>query len=110
VGSFARQGRRRAADGVACLPTPPDPLEATDASDPRREARSAYLQVLQAFAAEAPEGELTATTYARARERHPEWPTRNTIAAAFGGWARALEAAGLGSRVTDRAWLRARRA
>jgi hypothetical protein len=89
---------------------PPDPLGATDVSDPRSEARSAYLQVLQAFAAEAPEGELTATTYARARERHPEWPTRNTIAAAFGGWARALEAAGLGSRVTDRARSRARRA
>jgi hypothetical protein len=82
---------------------PPDPLGATDVSDPRGEARSAYLQVLQAFAAEAPEGELTATTYARARERHREWPTRNTIAAAFGGWARALDAAGLGSRASGRA-------
>jgi hypothetical protein len=38
---------------------------------------------------------------------HPEWPTRDTIALAFGGWARALEAAGLGSRVSDRARARA---
>jgi hypothetical protein len=82
---------------------PPDALGATTASDPRCEAPSAYLQVLQAFAAEAPEGKLTAATYARARERHPEWPTRNTIAAAFGGWAQALETAGLGSRVSARA-------
>ena len=72
-------------------------------SDARGEARSAYLQVLHAFAAEAPEGKLTATTYARARERHPEWPTRNTLAAVFDGWARALEAAGLGSRASGRA-------
>jgi hypothetical protein len=82
---------------------PPDALEATNVSDRRGEARSAYLQVLQAFAAEAPEGNLTATKYARARERHPEWPTRNTIAAAFDGWARALEEAGLGSRASGRA-------
>jgi LAGLIDADG endonuclease len=69
-----------------------------------------YVAVLRALAAEEPVGKLTATTYERARERHPEWPTRNTIAAAFGGWARGLEAAGLGSRVTDRARSRARRA
>jgi hypothetical protein len=70
----------------------------------------AFVAVLRALATEEPVGKLTATAYERARERHPEWPTRNTIAAAFGGWARALEAAGLASRATDRARSRARRA
>jgi hypothetical protein len=81
----------------------PDVLAAAGAPDPTDGSHSAYLRVLQSFAAEVPEGMLTATTYAQARERHPEWPTRNTIASAFGGWARALEAAGLGSRVSGRA-------
>jgi hypothetical protein len=89
---------------------PPDVVAASPAPDPSDEPRSAYLQVLQSFAAEVPEAMLTATAYAQVRERHPEWPTRNTVASAFGGWARALEAAGLGSRVTDRARSRARRA
>jgi LAGLIDADG DNA endonuclease family protein len=71
--------------------------------------QTAYLAVLRAVADEA-DGELTSTVYARARERHPEWPNRNTIAGAFGGWARALEAAGLGSRASGRARSRARRA
>jgi hypothetical protein len=71
--------------------------------------QDAFVPVLRALATEEPVGKLTATAYERARERHPDWPTRNTIAAAFGGWARALEAAGLGSRVTDRARSRARR-
>jgi hypothetical protein len=69
---------------------------------------TAYVAVLRAFAAKAPAGALTATAYERARQENPEWPNRNTIAAAFDGWARALEAAGLGSRVTDRARSRAR--
>jgi hypothetical protein len=66
------------------------------------------VAVLRSFAAKAPAGALTATAYERARQENPEWPNRNTIAAAFDGWARALEAAGLGSRVTDRARSRAR--
>jgi hypothetical protein len=69
--------------------------------------RAAYVEVLRTFAAEQSAGELTATAYAAARHRHPEWPTRNTIAAAFDGWARALEAAGLRSRVSARARERA---
>jgi hypothetical protein len=73
-------------------------------------AATVYVAVLRAFAAEAPEVMLTATEYERARRRYPEWPTRNTVATAFGGWARALEAAGLESRVTARARSRARRA
>jgi hypothetical protein len=71
--------------------------------------QAACLAVLRDFADEA-DGELTATVYAHARQRHPEWPTRNTIAAAFGGWAAALEAAGLGSRASGRARSGARRA
>ena len=70
--------------------------------------QTAYLAVLRDFADEA-DGELTATVYAHARQRHPEWPTRDTIAAAFGGWAAALEAAGLGSRASGRARSDARR-
>jgi hypothetical protein len=66
-------------------------------------ASETYASVLRAFAAEKPAATLTASAYEHARERHPEWPTRNTIAAAFGGWARALEAAGLGSRASGRA-------
>jgi hypothetical protein len=50
---------------------PPDVLAASAAPDPRDEPRSAYLQVLLSFAAEVPEGMLTATAYAQARERHP---------------------------------------
>jgi hypothetical protein len=71
--------------------------------------QTAYIAVLRDFADEA-DGELTATVYAHARQRHPEWPTRNTIAAAFGGWAAALDAAGLGSRASGRARSGARRA
>jgi hypothetical protein len=69
-------------------------------------ATEAYLEVLRAFAAEQPAGALTCTTYAQARAGHPEWPTRNTLALAFGTWAQALAAAGLGSRIS--AWQRER--
>jgi hypothetical protein len=69
--------------------------------------RMAYVDVLKAFADESSSVELTATAYEAARSRHPEWPTRSTIAIAFGGWAQALEAAGLESRVSDRALERA---
>jgi hypothetical protein len=54
-----------------------------------------YVDVLRAWADEVAAGELTCTAYAQAREGHPEWPTRNTIALAFGSWKRALDAAGL---------------
>jgi hypothetical protein len=64
----------------------------------------AYLEVLRVFAAEHPDGPPTCTTYAQARAGHPEWPTRNTLALAFGRWAQALAAAGLGSRTS--AWQR----
>jgi LAGLIDADG endonuclease len=67
-------------------------------ADAEHDARSAYADVLRAFAAELPGGALTCTAYARAREEHPEWPTRNTITLAFGSWGAALRAAGLVQR------------
>jgi hypothetical protein len=89
---------------------PRDPVRARSSDETKHAAHRAHTEVLRAFAAEEADGQVTATAYMRARERHQEWPTRNTIASAFGGWARALEAAGLGSRVTDRARSRVRRA
>jgi hypothetical protein len=76
---------------------PPGPAE-TDVT--ARDARLAYVDVLRAFAAEVPDGKLTSTKYAHSRAGHPEWPTRNTLAAAFGTWQQALAAAGLGSRAS----------
>jgi hypothetical protein len=79
------------------------------ARDPPTEA---YIDVLRAFAHEVPDGSLTCSAYAHARAGHPEWPTRNTLALAFGTWEQALEAAGLGARASswrrDRAGLGAR--
>jgi hypothetical protein len=72
-----------------------------------RDARLAYVDVLRAFAAEVPDGKLTSTKYTRSRAGHPEWPTRNTLARAFGTWEEALAAAGLGSRASG--WRRERR-
>jgi hypothetical protein len=73
------------------------------ARDPPTEA---YLEVLRAFAGEVPDGRLTCTAYAHARASHPEWPTRNTLALAFGTWQQALDAAGLGARASS--WRRDR--
>jgi hypothetical protein len=117
--AFARIGGRRwgrervqiAADRLKALRvyrTPSDAVAVPAVNDVRRKARDAYIRVLRSFAAQEPDNELTATAYQRARERHPEWPTRNTIALAFGGWAPALDAAGLGSRATARARSQAR--
>jgi LAGLIDADG endonuclease len=82
---------------------PHDLPHVTSVDEERQAARKAHIDVLRAFAAEAAQGDLTATAYTRAREIHSRWPTRNTIASAFGGWASALEAAGLGSRASGRA-------
>jgi hypothetical protein len=64
------------------------------------------IDVLRAFAEELPDGKLTCTAFAHAREGRPEWPTRNTLALAFGTWEQALAAAGLASRAS--AWRSAR--
>jgi LAGLIDADG DNA endonuclease family protein len=71
-----------------------------------RDATAAYSDVLRAFAAEVIDRPLTCSAYAEARRRHPEWPTRNTIALAFGTWDAGLRAVGLGSRASS--WARAR--
>jgi hypothetical protein len=60
-----------------------------------------YIDVLRTFADEVPDGRLTCTAYAHARASHPEWPTRNTLALAFGNWEQALSAAGLGARASS---------
>jgi hypothetical protein len=61
-------------------------------------ARAAFVGVLTDWAREV-EGPLSGTAYAAVRrDRHPEWPTRNTIAETFGGWYSALDAAGLARR------------
>jgi hypothetical protein len=67
-----------------------------------RPGRELFLDLLRA-AAESGDGPLTAAVYARARALNPDWPDRNTIARAFGSWAAALDAAGLGSRCSYRA-------
>jgi hypothetical protein len=69
-------------------------------------ATETYVGVLRAFADEVSEGRLTCTAYTHARASHPEWPTRNTLALAFGSWEQALGAAGLGARASP--WRRDR--
>ena len=93
----ARTGRTPAR-GLRTYHPPPEPLLATDAA---RAAREAYIDVLRAFADELPDRRLTCTAYAHARASHPEWPTRNTLAMAFGSWEQALGAAGLGARASS---------
>jgi hypothetical protein len=65
-------------------------------------AHAAYLEVLRSWANRV-DGPLSVLGYAAARrDRNPEWPTRNTIAEAFGGWYEALQCAGLASRAAGR--------
>ena len=72
------------------------------ARDPPTEA---YVDVLRAFAGEFPTAGSRARR-TRTRASHPEWPTRNTLALAFGTWQQALAAAGLGARASS--WRRDR--
>ena len=101
---------QRVADRLAALRVyrhPRHTAASTQAGVAARDARQAYIEVLRAFADDLPDAKLTCTAYARARAGHPEWPTRNTLALAFGTWEQALAAAGLGSRASD--WRRVRR-
>ena len=102
-GFFSGEGCFELSGLVTDRPAIPRVRRASARQDMRRGTR---ISRFSAFAAEGVQDELTATAYTRARETHPDWPHRNTIALAFGGWARALDAAGLGSRVTD--WARNR--
>jgi LAGLIDADG DNA endonuclease family protein len=65
------------------------------------DARTAYIDVLRAWAALA-DGRLSCTGYEAARRLHPHWPKRDTIAFAFGGWYEALRSAGLAERAARR--------
>jgi hypothetical protein len=96
----------RAGHRLAALRTYRSPSESLATAEPGRDARQAYIDVLRGFAGEVPGGRLTCTAYTHARARHPEWPTRNTLAMAFGSWERALAAAGLGARASP--WRRDR--
>jgi hypothetical protein len=96
----------RAGDRLAALRTYQPPPEPVTATDPALDARQAYVDILRAFADEVPDGRLTCTAYTHARASHPEWPTRNTLALAFGTWEQALVAAGLGARASP--WRRDR--
>jgi hypothetical protein len=79
-----------------------EPPSTVDRSSHLSEARSAYAAALQACAARV-DGPLTCTAYDRLRRQQPRWPTRNTIALAFGSWAEAVRAAGLEERLSARA-------
>jgi hypothetical protein len=63
----------------------PGPLPARN---DRAAAERRLIGILRAWAGETMLP-LSATCYLRARENHPAWPTRNTIARTFGSWARA---------------------
>jgi hypothetical protein len=86
---------RRALAHVGAYRRPHAPLPVDSG---RSAARDAYLHVLKQWA-ESVDGRLSCGAYAAARrDRHPEWPTRNTIAEAFGTWYNALRSAGLAGR------------
>jgi LAGLIDADG endonuclease len=87
-------------------PEPPPPVEP---GSRQRNARRVYSNLLREWARSV-EGPLSCTAYAEARNEHPEWPQRNTIATAFGGWAAAVRSAGLGDRLTARSQTRLKRA
>jgi hypothetical protein len=62
--------------------------------------------VLRTWAA-SHKGSLACTAYEAARRKlHGGWPKRETIAAEFGSWFDALEAAGLADRAARRRYAR----
>ena len=91
--SSVEEARRTLAHATAYR-APPTPLPVDRGSSA---ARAAYVQVLKHWA-DSVDGTLSCSAYAAARRQHPEWPTRNTIAEAFGTWHDALRCAGLAAR------------
>jgi hypothetical protein len=85
---------------------PAPPAETVDSDAHYRAARRAYSGVLREWACSV-DGPLSCVDYQHARSAHPDWPQRNTITAAFGGWGEALVASGLGGRLTPRSMSRA---
>ena len=98
----------RAATRLAAARTYRGPSVAVLEAPRQEQQRHAFVDVLKQTAL-ITNGALTARTYATARRRNTEWPTRNTIASAFGSWAAALEAAGLRDRCSARARSRSSR-
>jgi hypothetical protein len=94
---LVEQARRRLRQ-VTAYSAPPD---GTARDDARAVARDAYAEVLRAWAAVA-DGPLSCTAYERFRRPlRSDWPKRDTIAAAYGGWRKALAAAGLEERAVS---------
>lgn len=73
------------------------PLTPLSLDDGSSAARGAYIHVLRRWAGSV-NGPLSCSAYAAARAEHPDWPTRTTIAQAFGTWHDALRSAGLAAR------------
>jgi hypothetical protein len=88
------EGSRRALAYATAYRAPMAPLNVDRGTSA---ARAAYLQVLKQWAVSV-DGPLSCGAYAAARADHPDWPTRNTIAEAFGTWHDALRSAGLAAR------------
>jgi hypothetical protein len=88
------EGARRALAYATAYRPPSEPLSVDRGISA---ARGAYLEVLREWAGSV-EGTLSCGAYAEARAQHPDWPTRNTIAEAFGTWHNALRSAGLAGR------------
>jgi hypothetical protein len=100
--SPARQRRQlidRAEQELVALrryrPGPPPPAAKTRRLQRMYEQNGVWIALLREWAEEEP-GPLSAETYQRARRAG--WPSRNTLAARFGSWYDALDAAGLASR------------
>jgi LAGLIDADG endonuclease len=88
------EGARRALAYATAYRPPSEPLSVDRGISA---ARGAYLEVLRQWAASV-HGTLSCGAYAAARADHPDWPTRNTIAEAFGTWHDALRSAGFAAR------------
>ena len=88
------EGARRALAYATAYRSPLEPLSVDRGISA---ARAAYLEVLREWARSV-QGTLSCGAYAAARAQHPDWPTRNTIAEAFGTWQDALRSAGLAAR------------
>ena len=88
------EGARRALAYATAYRPPSAPLNVDRGTSA---ARAAYLEVLKQWAVSV-DGRLSCGAYAAARGDHPAWPTRNTIAEAFGSWHDALRSAGLAAR------------
>jgi hypothetical protein len=95
---IVENGRSALARATAYRP-PAHPMASDDAASAAREA---YVDVLKRWAATT-NGGLACTAYAAARRSdHPYWPKRETLAAMFGSWYDALQAAGLAERAVRR--------